>query len=260
MKDPSVAFVNTTGAFPNVLGRNITVPGDGLGTEWIAEFVNNHWGAQQHLLNKAGLTPNGTTEANGASQNYTAMQSCFGAPGEIVAWQGQADPASLGHRLLKCNGTTVLRANYVDLDTACYVGNGNNGNLNLIGFWRADNADGSGRNITGVYLKLPNLQGLFLRGTDPLGTFDPSGATRILPDYQFSAFETHGHELTTLSSNNYAEPGNLTSTGVQALTLTASAVADRLQAEDQISSVVGGTPNDDETRPQNSIVTWCVRY
>jgi hypothetical protein len=260
MKDPSVAFVNTTGAFPNVLGRNITVPGDGLGTEWIAEFVNNHWGAQQHLLNKAGLTPNGVTEANGASQNYTAMQRCFGAPGEVVAWHGQADPATLGHRLLKLDGSTVLRANYADLDTAVYVGDANNLNGSIIGYWRADNADGSGRNIIGIYLKLPDLEGLFLRGIDPGAVRDPDGATRLVPTYQSDTFETHGHELKSLTNDYYALPATFTTSGANSFQASITQGSDRLQAQDSLSDIVGGNPNDDETRSQNSNVTWCVRY
>jgi len=260
MKDPASAFVNTIGSFPNVLGRNITVPGDGLGTEWIAEFVNNHWGAQQHLLNQAGLTPNGVTEANGASQNYTAMQRCFSSPGEVVPWMGPGDPSASGKRLLKLDGTVLTIASYTDLVSETYIGDGNNADPSFIGFFKTSDAGGTLRSPSGTYFVLPDIQGLFLRGTDPSAIYDPDGATRLIPQLQNSAFETHGHELRTLSSGNYATTGTFTTTGASAFAPTVSAAADRLQARDLLAEIVGGTPNDNETRPYNVNCTWCVRY
>lgn len=260
MKDYSVAFVNTTGSFPNVLGRNITVPGDGLGTEWIAEFVNDTWGARQQLMNKAGLTPNGTTEATGASQSYTAMQRCFGAPGELVPWMGPGDPSSSGNRLLQLDGSVLLIANYTDLVNATYIGDGNNSDINFIGFFKTSDAGGTLRSTSGTYFVLPDIRGLFLRGIDPLATYDPDGASRSIPQLQQDAFETHGHELRTLSGGNYAITGTFTTTGASAFVPTVSAGADRLQARDLIAEIVGGSPNDAETRAINVNTNWCIRY
>jgi hypothetical protein len=260
MKDYSVVFTNTTGAFPAILGRDITVPGDGLGTEWIAEFVNDHWGARQHLMTQAGLTPNAVTEVNGNSQDFVASQRCFGHPGEIVSWGGQGDPSASGIRLLKLDGTVLTASSYTDLVTATYIGDGNNSVSNFIGFFKTSDAGGTTRDTAGPYFVLPNLEGFFIRGNDPTAIKDPDGASRGIPYAQASAFETHGHELLTLSGNNYAEPTNLTSTGVQGLTLSASAGADRLQALDSITAIVGGNPNNSETRPHNVNFTWCVRY
>lgn len=260
MKDPSVAFVNTTGAFPNVLGRNITVPGDGLGTEWIAEFVNNHWGAQQDLLNRAGLTPDTVTEASGTSQSYEAMQKCFGHPGELVPWMGQGDPSSSGLRLLKLDGTVLTAASYADLVTATYVGDGNNADVNFQGFFKTSDAPGTLRNIAGPYFVLPDMEGTFLRGTDPSAIYDPDGATRALPKLQASGFETHGHELKTLTAGWSANTTSVTLTGSAGLVLSASGDATRLQARDLIAEIINGTPNDSETRATNFNTTWCVRY
>jgi hypothetical protein len=261
MKDPSVAFVNTTGSFPNVLGRNITVPGDGLGTEWIAEFVNNHWGAQQDLLNRASLTPDGVTEATGSSQSYEAMQKCFGAPGEIVGWMGPGDPSAADNRLLQLDGTVLLIANYTDLVNATYIGDGNNNDNDFIGFFKTSDAGGTLRDTAGTYFVLPDIRGLFLRGIDPLATYDPDGASRAIPQLQQDAFETHGHELLTLLGNDYVIPSNIDASGATpAFVSSASAGADRLQAPDSSAAIIGPTSNDNETRSINVNTNWCIRY
>lgn len=260
MKDQASTFTNSSGSFPNTLGVDVSAPGAGDGTEWIAEYVNCDWGYQQHLMTKAGLTPNGVTEANGASQIYTAMQRCFSTPGELVPWLGPGDPAVSGHRMLRLDGSVLTIASYPDIVAATYIGDGNNYDANYIGFFKTSDAGGTLRDHTGAYFVLPDYRGLFLRGIDPLAIYDPDGASRGIPNLQQDAQETHGHELRTLSTASYAVTTSVTLTGSGGLTLSGSPGADRFQARDLSAEMVGGTPNDYETRPLNANVDWCVRY
>jgi hypothetical protein len=78
MKDYAL-IDNTTGAFPNVEAQNATGPGTTDGTPIIKEVVDDLWGARQALMIEAGLTPNGVTEASGASQFLDALDAVIAA-------------------------------------------------------------------------------------------------------------------------------------------------------------------------------------
>lgn len=260
MKNPALAFTNYTGTWPNVLARDITVTGDGTGTEWKAAFVDETWGSQQHLMEKANLAPDGVTETNGASQLYVAMQRCFGNPGELVPWLGSGDPATSDIRMLVLDGSVVAIADYPDLVAETYIGDTNNPDTDYIGFYKTSDAGGTTRDTAGIYFKLPDYRGAFIRGTDPSAARDPAGVGRGIPQIQSSAFETHGHELLTATTNNYAVPGTLDTGAVFAPTFSTGGGSDRLQARDQSGFVIGGTPNDYETRPINLNARLCVRY
>lgn len=65
---------------------------------------------------------------------------------------------------IKANGAAILVASYPELTTAIYCGDANNATA-LFGY-RCDNTDGTGRNITGVYIVLPDMRGEFPRGWD----------------------------------------------------------------------------------------------
>jgi len=183
---------NTTGIFPDTEAINSTGPSTGDGTPLIAPWLNDLWGAFQAMLDYAGLTPDGVTEAPGTSQILEAIQLGMGVgPGEGVQWWRNQDPAVSGHRVLLLQGQGLLRANYPDLDAAVYVGDGNNATAGA--FWRAANADGSSRNIAGVYLILPDTRGRVPRGMDTGALRDPGGATRTLGDGQADTAQQHLH-------------------------------------------------------------------
>jgi hypothetical protein len=55
-------------AYPQGAARNITAPGDGLGTPLEKEWINDLFGLQQALLAAAGLTPSGSPDTALASQ------------------------------------------------------------------------------------------------------------------------------------------------------------------------------------------------
>jgi hypothetical protein len=78
MKDYFASFTYTNGvAFPGTEGINSSGPGTKDGTELVKIFVDDLWGHNQDLMNEAGLTPNGNSEAVGASQRTEAMKILF---------------------------------------------------------------------------------------------------------------------------------------------------------------------------------------
>lgn len=248
-------FTNYSGAFPNTLAVNVTTPGAGDGTEFIAAGVNDSWGFHQALMAYAGLTPDSVTEAPGTSQMVEAMQKSFGHPGEVCMWHGQADPATLGIRLLLLEKQGILRANYADLDTAVYCGDGNNGTWDY--YYHADDAAGTIRNIVGNYLILPDSRGCTVRGYDPTNLRDPLGSVRKFPDIQVDAMEQHGHVLQSNTSNFYClHRGDTYAAGTDKLWYpSASSGSDDLEAK-----AVSGATTSTETRMVNLGVKLCVRY
>jgi hypothetical protein len=260
MKDYAAVYTNKVGVFPNVTARNITAPGDGLGTELLAESMNDNWGVHQQLMDITNSTPDGVTEATGASQIVIAMQRAFGHPGEVIAWHGQSDPSVSDVRLLPLEGQVVLISSYPELAAAVYVGDGNNGDGNISGYWKSSDPAGAVRDTGGGYLKIPDLRGAFVRGIDPGATRDPDGATRIMPTPQDDTVVVHGHELREIVSLNYCFTGDLGGTGTTAWEQTASKSATRIQARAAIGDMTGGTANVTETRAVNENIQWCVRY
>lgn len=256
------ANFNTDGSdFPATAAINVSVPSAGDGTEFIALMVNDHWGARQALMNYAGLNPNATSEVYNNSQFLEALTLCFGYPGEVIAWHGQVDPATLGLRLLLLKGQTVQKANYPELDAVVYCGDGNNPTWEY--YYHCDNPDGTGRNPAGIYLVLADMRGAFARGDDPTDTRDPKGSTRDFPDFQNFAVQNHYHRVLTEAGSYRAmrDSGIASGTGVDGFSQTVSAGTDRLNAR-TIESINGIQVlfDNDETRAANVQVKWCVRY
>jgi hypothetical protein len=77
MKSYESTHTNVSGTFPNTAGINATGPNATDGTEYIAEGINDHWGGKQDLMNRAGLTPDGVTEAVGTSQFMDALDILY---------------------------------------------------------------------------------------------------------------------------------------------------------------------------------------
>jgi hypothetical protein len=187
------SLINTNGlAFPNTLAVNASGPSATDGTEFVKLMIDDYWGRFQAILDYAGLSPDGVTEAPGTSQHIEALQLGFMgmAPGTGVIWWQNDDPSVLGARVLLLNGQGVLRANYAELDANVYVGDGNNATASA--FYRADDAGGVTRNIAGIYLILPDLRGYVLRGLDVAASVDPDGASRDLGSVQDFAIENFG--------------------------------------------------------------------
>lgn len=259
------ANFNTNGsAFPNTAAINVSTPGAGDGTEFKALMVNDDWGARQNLMSYAGLTPNAASEAFGLSQFYTCLLYLCMPVGTIIMSHSNSNPTTLGYRFINLAGGGVLRSLYPDLDAACYVGDSLNGTADY--WYRSDDAGGTSRNIAGIYLQLADMRGAFPRGYDPSATRDPDGATRIFPDFQEFALQTHLHEVDTISNAWNAEASRLldtgtTWTGFEAKTSSSSLI---LRANENITKVSGPGPavehNVDETRACNVQVKYWIRY
>lgn len=199
MVDYDTVFTNTNSvAFPDTEAVNASGPSATDGTEFVKLMVDDEWGARQALMNYAGLVPDGVTEADGTAQMIEVLQKGFGAPpGVVTEWNLASDPGTTGHRALLLQGQGILRANYPDLDSAVYVGDGNNAAVAAGGgaYYRADDAAGTTPNIAGVYLILPESRGVVARGLDTAAAIDPDGASRFLGDLQTDAFDEHLHVI-----------------------------------------------------------------
>ncbi|MDZ7922712.1 MAG: hypothetical protein U5M23_01345 [Marinagarivorans sp.] len=77
--NPITAFPGRVAAadseYPHGRARNITTPGDGTSTPFVADLVNDIFGMQQALLNAAGLTPSGVPDTAIASQYVDAIRA-----------------------------------------------------------------------------------------------------------------------------------------------------------------------------------------
>ena len=252
-------FPYTLGVFPNVLGKNETNPGDKDGTPFYNQYIDDLWGANQALMDYAGLTPNGIQEAAGASQRLEAMKVIFGYPGEVVQWMGDSDPATLGLRLIPLEGQGILRANYPELDAAVYVGDPQNAAVAAAGgaFYHATDAGGVTPNPTGDYLILPDTRGYAPRGKDPGALRDPDGASRYLGDAQGHATQYHTHELRD-GAGDYldAYSTNVLAGAVPVAQVVTSPVGGRFFAES-----ISGAPTDaNESRMDNYQTVFAIRY
>ena len=168
--------------------------------------------------------------------------------------------------MILLNGHGILRANYPDLDTACYVGDGNNAAVAAAGggYFRADNSDGSSPNIAGIYLILPETRGYVPRGLDTAASVDPDGASRYLGNPQLDAFQGHlfgiantggTHNVivssTSTGGNLNGNQAGYSSVSTQPQVLTTAALTDG----------VNGTPRiDSESRMVNYADVMAVVY
>jgi len=188
-------FTNTNGVdFPDTESRNASGPSATDGTEFVKGMIDDMWGARQALMNRAGLTPDGVSESDSASQFVEALIKGFAiGPGIGVTYWKDGDPAVNGDRVLLLNGQGVLRSSFPDLDAAVYVGDGNNAAVAAAGggYYHADDAAGTIPNTAGIYLILPETRGYVLRGLDLAASVDPDGAGRFLGDNQLDALQGH---------------------------------------------------------------------
>lgn len=65
--------------YPYGEARDVTAPGDGTGTPFVAALVNDIFGFQQALMDESGRVPSGSPETAVASQYLSALRDIFGA-------------------------------------------------------------------------------------------------------------------------------------------------------------------------------------
>jgi hypothetical protein len=167
MKDYKTLYGSLVlGDWPNTTAKNASGPGASDGTPFTAEFVNDLWGSRENLLSRAGLTPNGVTEAVGGSQFVEALKRGAGLPVGLVL-DSAKNPVDLALcRLLPLSGQIIdisPSSPYSELGAATYVGDANNGNPEIDGFYKCD--EQGNRATTGGYMRLPRMDGLFRRAT-----------------------------------------------------------------------------------------------
>jgi len=252
---------NTDGAaFPATAAINVSTPGAGDGTEFIALMVNDIWGAKQALLYDAGFTPNGSSETYANSQIRNSIKYTYSPVGTVFMSHTQQDPSYWGFRFLELVGQGIVRNNYPELDTFCYVGDGNNGTADA--YYRANDAGGLSRSPTGAYLILPDMRGVFVRGRDPSGVVDPQGPVRLFPSLQDHAMDSHNHEcfFTTYTGQGVRQPAGLFNKdggGVGSFDIVANIAG---STELETYGTLIGTNESTETRPTNYQVRYWVRY
>lgn len=82
------AFTNQDGnSFPDTAAVNSSGPGTTDGTEFIKAFIDDLWGFNQALLNYTDDTPNGSSEADGASQRLDSLKKIVSNIDTISATQ-----------------------------------------------------------------------------------------------------------------------------------------------------------------------------
>lgn len=70
--------------YPLGSARDITTPGDGTGTPWEQNLINDVWGFLQKLLDGAGITASDVPDTVLASQYYQAVMALIGRASTLV--------------------------------------------------------------------------------------------------------------------------------------------------------------------------------
>lgn len=135
--NPSASFPGKIEApsseYPYGKARNVTSPGDGTGTPWVANLVNDIFGLFQSLLTEAAIVPSGDPDEVGASQLFNAMtalfdQSAAGSTSAAGLLQMSDDPASTSTAL----AATINAVNAVRLlATATIAGTTSNWRMQI---------------------------------------------------------------------------------------------------------------------------------
>lgn len=264
--DSDAAFTNTDGVpFPGNTSVNASGPSATDGTEFVKIMIDNYmFGVMQAMLDHTGQTPTGVTEAAGLSQFLDGLDLMCNAPGIVTEWNLNDDPGTTGHRALFLQGQGILRANFAALDSAVYVGDGNNAAVAAGGgaYFRADNSDGSSPNIAGVYLILPDRRGVVGRGLDVAAAIDPDGASRFLGDLQVDAMQRIAGNVGSLRTAEYPATSAFSGTGAATALWDPGAAGFENVAFDSANS---NSPNiaktdDVETRMYNCATHYVIWY
>lgn len=210
-------------------------------------------GNASNVATSTALTGDVTVSSSGvttiASGAVTSAKMAAGASASLVpagAVMGFArSTAPTGW--LACSGQEVLVADYGDLTTAIYVGDGSNADTDLVyGF----KTNGSGtRSTTGTHIKLPDLRGEFLRGWDNSRGIDSSRKNRSA---QTDAFQGHRHSV----SHNAVTANGSNGAGASPLLIAPATIT----IGDPTTDGTNGAPRTAaETRPRNVTVLYCIK-
>lgn len=192
MIDYATVLANTSGAFPNILAVNVSAAGAGDGTEFVAALVNDIWGRAQALMSRAGLTPDGVTEAPDTAQIISAISRGFnvGAGFGVTYWK-TGTPNDNGDRVLLLQGQVIEISAYADLVDATYVGDSDNATAPA--FYKVSDSGGLTRSTTGTHFKLPDHRGL---SPKMIGNATINGRTKTGPTAKGEMQEDQMQQIT----------------------------------------------------------------
>jgi len=252
MIDYGLDIGNTNGVLGDYTGKNASGATATDGTPFIAAMIDDLWGPKQALMDRASLIPNGVTESVAASQILEAMQKGYNlGAGYYKLYAKNASPAVHGDRLIILTGVGVLRTSFPELDTAVYVGDGNNATANE--FYRSDDPAGTVRNIAGAYLKLPEGRGMAVRGEDLGAINNPRGAARTLGGLEEDQIQGHIHNVFGQVLANASSPSTGTIQG-------ASGNHDRPISTPVTDGVNGAPRTGADTAMMNISAVLCISY
>lgn len=259
MIDYFATFTNTDlAAFPDTQAVNVSAPGAGDGTEFIAALVNDIWGRAQAMMNYAGLTPDGSAEADGTAQILDAISHGWGiGPGVGVMYWKNDTPAVHGDRVLLLQGQEIAQAAYPLLFAAVYCGDANNATAAT--FY---STDGAGGRLTpgggGTHFVLPDTRGLSLKN---IGDATISGRTKTGPtelgevqedQFQGHRFENGVYTQTSIALQKFGDFGASTNKNASA---SVSVAFDTGYTGSPLTDGVNGTPRTGTNTRDSSIGT-----
>lgn len=86
-------------AYPQGKAKNVVSAGDGTGTPWEAQLINDFFGFQQSLLDEAGITPSGSPDEVGASDYMDSLKRILSDDAElrgVLNWETTDGPEADG--------------------------------------------------------------------------------------------------------------------------------------------------------------------
>lgn len=235
-----MALTNTTTLPPNTYPQ---VPysiykewcmGDSLGV------INANF---QHFDDKVSQL---TTANNSLAQQFSVTTP----PGAILSFARQTPPIGW----LECNGQLVDVAAYVDLVAAIYVGDAQN--LTTSSSFGFKVNDGGIRVTNGNKIKLPDLRGYFIRG---VGTNTDGSVSAGFGVRQADALQSHLHTfgyrddvVDNANQNVGLGATNVMTDPVNITRATGGPITDL--------NFNGTVRADEETRPKNIPLLYCIKY
>jgi len=167
LKDPKTVFGSLVsgGDWPYTVSKNASGASASDGTPFCADLIDIDWGWIKRIMYLASLTPSGVADDYSSSQVVNAIRRAGMQPGLFVYSALNATKLALC-RFLPLTGQIILMSSYSELCAAVYVGD--TANPSAGAFYKCTAA--GVRDTTGLYMKMPDAQGAFLRGIGTNGT------------------------------------------------------------------------------------------
>lgn len=160
------SFVNVSGSYPQIVGKNCTTDTSKDGTAYNKGFIDEIIGMMQAFCHQGNIQISNNTESYSSSDALNGIRNSCGVPGEIV-YLPCYDPSEFvtrtGARLIYLQGQYISVSAYPLLTQYIYCGDALNPTAEY--FYRANQVIQGvfTRDISGSYLALPNIRGRFIR-------------------------------------------------------------------------------------------------